>query len=143
MSNRLQVTSASAGTPIHFTFEVNPYIYNPSDEAKTAQVDILQGAPVYQLPLFDNSQRIMEWSGILVDNSYLSATMTYFRSIEGEIRYFNFNDLESMNTRWPDAAVSASTATWKKARIITMKATYRPGGRLKYDKVSLILQPEL
>lgn len=135
---RLQVTSVLPG-PANFTFGINPNFYNPMDAANVNKVNILHGADCYQEQAFDSRVRTMSWSRIPVNNTDMDEIITYFRGIEGEIRYFDFNDIATLNYRWP---TEASSADWNKAQIITIKTTPAVGGSLIYDKVELLLQPE-
>ena len=133
---RIRVSSASSGTPVHFTFPSNPREYEASDEANVSQTEVLHGSSVWQKKAWDDRVRILRWKGNPVDSSYVSSIYTYFKSIEGSIRYFDFRDLDSINLRWP------ISDTWKKARIISIKASYRQGGSLIYDNLELWIAPE-
>jgi len=135
---RIQVTSVLPG-PANFTFGVNPSIYNPVDAADVEKIDILHGSDCYQERAFDSRVRTMTWVRFPMDNAALSDIINYFRPLEGEIRYFDFNDIQIANYRWP---IEASSADWKKAQIVTIKTTPASGGNLIYDKVELLLQPE-
>ena len=137
--NRIEVSSSNSG-PSNFTFNVNPVIYDGVDEAFVSSLDILHGSNVYQKKVWDDRIRTFRWSGNPVDATYMTPIVNYFRSIEGEIRYFNFRDLDSINTRWDTA--NAVDDDWKKARVITLRTKARPGGSLIYEYVEVKLQPE-
>lgn len=137
--NRIEVSSSSIG-PSDYTFTVNPSIYDPVDEAYVAENEVLHAPSVFQKMCYDGRIRVMTWQNHEVGWSDISSTVTYFRSVEGEIRYFNFKDLDSINMRWD--TVGLDSASWKKARVITIKTKPRPGGKLVYESVQLSLQPE-
>lgn len=141
MPTRIGVSSSSAGGPANYTFDVNPSFYEASDKADITSVDILHGAPAHQKAAFDSRPRSFLWRGFEVDSTDISAVVTYLRSVEGKIRYFNFQDIVSINSRWPSDAV-ADDSDWKKCRILSLEIVYRPGGKLKYDTIKLTVQPE-
>ena len=131
----IQVSSSSGG-PTNFNCAVNPHIYDPEDSTPVSEFSVLHGPSIWQKQAFDARPRTLTWPGYLVTSSFVTGLATYFRSIEGKIRYFNFNDINNMNTRWP------SSSTWKKARIIKCEFKYKPGGLLTYENFSVIIQPE-
>jgi len=135
MPTRIQVSSSDSG-PANFTPSSNPYIYDPVDSPNTAKQRILHGADVHHKSAWDGRARTLTWQNNPVGGDYITDIETYFRSIEGEIRYFKFNDLDPMNDRWP------TSDTWKKARITGITATYKPGGTIKYASFSVKIQPE-
>lgn len=137
--NRIQVSSSDSG-PANFTFGVNPGQYDPVDEAFISSNDVLQGPTIYQRGLYDSRIRTLSWNGYEVNDSSITSIVDYFRSIEGEIRYFNFQDLDDINERWDTSY--ATDPDWKKARVITLKTKPMPGGRLRYEYVQVLLQPE-
>lgn len=139
--NRIEVSSSENGTPVDFTFPVNPTIYDPVDEAYVAENSVLHGPSIYQNKSYDSRNRTMEWKGHEVGWDDITEVVTYFRSIEGELRFFNFKDLDDINLRWDTSYTD--TAEWKKARVITIKTKPRPGGKLIYEYVKLSLQPEI
>lgn len=140
MPSRIQVSSADSG-PQNYTFLVNPYIYDAQDKANTAKLDVLHGASIYQKRAFDSNPRIMTWMGFEVGNIAMDSVVDYFRSIEGEIRWFDFRDLDDINERWDTTYLSS--ASWKKARIISVDVKYARGGKLKYEKIDVTIQPEI
>ena len=133
---RIQISSAASGTPVHFTLSSNPNEYTAEDSPNQATFNVLHGANITHVKSYDSRSRSLIWRGNLVNSENIDPIQDYFRSIEGEIRYFNFRDLDDINERWP------STDVWKKCRIIGIKAKYRPGGRLQYDSLTLKIQPE-
>ena len=134
MPLRIQVSSSDSG-PSNFNFGVNPSFMDAADEANIAKFPVLHGSDVHQSKAFDSRPRIMRWEGFPTSNTDMNGIVDYFRSIEGQIRYFNFQDLDEINQRWPSLVV------WNKARIITIKIKYRKGGKLKYDSVELVIEP--
>ena len=137
--SRIEVSSSSSG-PKNYTFPVNPFIYDAKDKANVVKMDTLHGAPIYQKKQFDYNQRIMTWKGFEVGNDAMDSVIDYFRSIEGELRWFNFQDLDAINERWDTAY--AVDDSWKKARVISVDIKYDKGGKLKYENVNVIIQPE-
>lgn len=135
MPNRILISSSDSG-PANFTFGINPSFYDPVDDAYVAEIDMLFAPSVHQRRGFDGRLRTLIWSGYKMDNVNMSAIVEYLRSIEGEIRYFNFQDIDDLNDRWP------SSDTWKKTRVIRIKIQYKSGGQLKYEKIELKIQPE-
>lgn len=135
MPARIEVSSAAAG-PAHYIFNVNPSVYEASDDVLIFEHSVLHGPSIWQKGQFDGRVRTMSWSGFPVAHASISPLVTYLRSVQGLLRYFNFKDLDSINEGWP------VSDTWKKARIINFTLRYRPGGQLKYDKIDLLIQPE-
>lgn len=134
-AKRITVSSCSSG-PANFIFGVNPSFYNPSDSSNINSVEVLHGASIIQKQRYDNRPRIMKWSNFPFSNNNLLKIVNYFNSIKGNVRYFNFNDMNDMNYRW------ISTATWKKAKVVDLRCIYKEGGDLVYDTVELHIQPE-
>jgi len=139
---RIQVSSSSAG-PSNKTMQVNPYMFDSVDRENLVEKEILHGASVYQKVSLDFRKRTLTWYGAPVSDTNLTDVVDYFKSIKGEIRYFYFGDISSMNDTWPSGAETVSSASWKKARIIDLSVVYKPGGRIEYDKIELFIQPEL
>jgi len=136
---RIQVATASSGTLTSLgSFPSNPCYYDPKDEADVTELKVLHGSSIWQKRSWDDRIRVLRWEGNLVSSSYVSSLYTYFKSIEGKVRWFHFNDIATINLRWP----TASTTNWKKARVITVKAIYTKGGSLKYDTLEIWIQPE-
>jgi len=136
MTLRIQVSSSSAGTPVNYTFSSNPKMYDSKDELNAVAMPVLHGSTIYQKRGWDDRPRVLKWENNDVESIYISGLVTYFRSIEGQIRYFNFRDINSINYRWPVAG------TWKKARIVNIRTSLRPGGILRYDYVEIWISPE-
>jgi len=134
--NRMQLSSSSGGSPVNYTFASNPREYDPKDEAYVSSLQVLHGSAIYQKRSWDDRPRILKWTSNEVTSSYISGLVTYFRSIEGQIRYFNFRDLDSINYRWP------SSSAWKKARVVNVRTNPREGGSLKYEYVEIWIVPE-
>lgn len=137
--NRIEVSSASTG-PVNFICPVNPYVYDPVDEANISENPVLHGPSVHQVKSSDNRIRTLSWDRFEVSDDNISSIIDYFRSIEGEIRYFNFMDLDDINERWDTNGLD--DADWKKARIITLKTKPMAGGKLRYEYVQVLIQPE-
>lgn len=140
--NRLQVSSAYTG-PANFICAVNPYEFDPQDSSQYSAVEVLHGAPSYQVSYFDNRVRTLTWPAYELSSNNITNLVTYFRSIKGEVRYFDFQDISSLNNSWPTTAVSTANSDWKYARIIDLDIKYKPGGKLRYESLNLILQPEV
>jgi len=140
--NRILVSSSNAMTPIHLTFGVNPSFYDAQDKTYVSKVDILHRPDLYQRGAFDDRIRTLRWVGYDVDKTEIEELTTYFRSIEGEIRYFKFDDLSLVNTAWPSSAVSVIDSRYKKARVITIDSSYKPGGKFAYNNIDLKIKPE-
>lgn len=136
MASRIQVSSAASGSPVNFTFSSNPNEYLAEDSPPTSTFEVLHGANITHKNSFDSRSRSLIWRGNLVGSEFIDPIVVYFRSIEGEIRYFNFLDLNSINLRWP------GSDTWRKARILGILAQYRKGGRLQFDSLTLKIAPE-
>lgn len=134
---RIQIASASNGSPVRYTLQANPFFYDAQDSRFISEFTDNNGDYIYNTNGFDSRVRILRWETYKVGSQYIASTIGYFRSVEGQIRYFNFNNMSSANGRWDTAR-----PTWKKARVINVKATYRPGGALQYDNVEVLLQPE-
>lgn len=137
--NRIEVSSSSTG-PSDYTLPINPFTYDPVDEANIAENSVLHGPAVYQENYSDNRIRTLTWDSFEVSDTDIRSIVQYFRSIEGEIRYFNFKDLDNINERW--ITDDLDDADWKKARVITLKTKPMPGGKLRYEYVQILLQPE-
>jgi hypothetical protein len=135
---RIQISSASNGSPVHYTLVANPSFYDAQDSRYIGAFPSSNGDYVYHTKGFDNRIRVMRWESYEVTSRYVASTEAYFRSIEGAIRYFNFNDVSSANVRWTTSAATS----WKKARVVAVKSSYKSGGRLAYDHFELHLQPE-
>ena len=138
--NKIQVSSSSPEGPANYTFNVNPSIYKVGKSAHIIDSDIAPSFYFFQSQSFDYIPRSFIWTNYDVTHTSMAAVVTYFRSIEGQTRYFNFKDINSMNVWW-DTAYTAS-ASWKKARVIALNIDYKKGGRLKYEQVELVIQPE-
>ncbi len=132
---RIQVSSSSTG-PYNFQCEINPVEYDPSDSFNISGFATINTPSVYQYKCFDSRIRELKWDKFAVSTSSISSIYDYFRSVEGQIRYFNFKDLDDINLGWPNSD------TWKKARVISLKSEYQKGGKLKYDSMILSIQPE-
>jgi hypothetical protein len=132
---RLQISSASGGSPINYTVPINPTFYDAKDEPNTREIEVLHGARIWQKPLYDNRVRIFKWENLDVSNIRFFNMFTYLRSIEGQVRYFNFRILDDINPRWPSAL------TWKKVRIINAVFAYNKGGTLR-TSLELHFKPE-
>jgi len=139
--NRVEVSSAYTG-PANYNLPVNPYTYEAVDDDDVNAVEVLHGAASYQKAYFDDRTRMLIWPAYEMSNTSIDSVVTYFRSIKGETRYFNFQDIADMNDNWPTTAVSTSDATWKYARIINLKVKHRSGGKLRYNTIELVVQPE-
>ena len=136
MAARIQISSAASGSPVAFTLSSNPNEYFAEDSPDQATFQVLHGANIIHKKSFDNRARSFVWKGNFVTDTFIAPIDTYFRSIEGKIRYFNFLDMDDINKRWP------SSDTWKKLRIIGIEAVYKSGGRLQYSSFKLMVQPE-
>jgi len=134
--NRVQVSSSDSG-PYNFRFQVNPMVYDPQDSNDVSSLNSVHGSNHHQKPLFDDRVRTLEWVNTPMSNVKLDNVVDYFRSIVGEIRYFNFKDIDDINSRWP------SSSDWKKTRIIGLDIRYKEGGSLVYSSVKLKIQPEI
>jgi len=139
---RLEISSAYTG-PANYTCPVNPNIFNPEDSTQLSRLEILHGAPSWQTKYYDDRHRELVWPAYKMDNVNMSAVVTYFRSVKGEVRYFHFKDIADMNLNWPATAVSTSDSNWKYARVVNMAIKYRPGGNLRFDEIRVTLQPEV
>lgn len=133
--NRVLVSSSSSG-PQNFTFPSNPFIFDAQDETYVVPFETIDGNLIHHKRGWDGRLRTMTWRGNPVDSNFISGIDTYFRSIEGQVRYFYFQDLDSINKRWP------TNDSWKKARVIKVQASYKPGGSLRYEDFSILIQPE-
>jgi hypothetical protein len=133
--NRIEVSSSDSG-PANIIFGINPEYYDAVDNANVAKNPILHSGDVYQKLAYDGRVRTLKWGTNRVANTDMRGIVDYFRSIEGEVRYFDFQDTDDINERWP------TTDTWKKARVIEIKVKYKPGGSYKYDTIELVIQPE-
>jgi hypothetical protein len=138
---RIELSSSAVG-PAHYTFLANPHIYKASDVSKIARHDLLHQS-ISQGSCFDSDYRVLTWSSYNVSDSLISSMVTYLRSIEGKLRYINFNSISSCNAGWPSNAQNVSSASWKKARIVSIEAKYKSGGRVAYETLELTVQPEL
>ncbi len=132
--NRIQISSASNG-PCNYQLGLNPVYYDPVDYPNIVELKVLHGAPIHQ-KFTDFRIRTLQWENVTHDNTLFDSFIAYLRSIKGQIRYFNFKTLDDINDRWP------SSNTWKKARIVDLQIQYKPGGKLYYDSVKLLIQPE-
>jgi len=132
---RIQVANDDAGAGA-YTFAVNPSFFDTQDTPNINNFDSLYSGKIYSKLSFDNRVRFFTWEGFPVDRSDINSIIAYFRPKEGQIKYFNFQDLEEINERWP------TSDTWKKARIIAIETISRKGGKLVYETVTLRIQPE-
>ena len=134
MPIRLQFSSAASGAS-PYTVVYNPYFFDPKDEADIAPLEVLHGATIWQEVAADERHRFFRWENVPVATPY-STMRSYFKSIEGQIRYINFNNLQSMAYRWP------GLTTWNKARIVTIKTAPLAQGKLIYEYIELVVKPE-
>ena len=135
---RIQSSSdPGGGSPYEFTR--NPTDYLSQDDFNADKVDVLHGAPVWQRKKWDGRPRTFIWR-LVGATSTVNATdaqlIDEIRTWVGTVRYFNFNNLDRVNENWP------VSVTWKKCRIIDLKTNIREGGRLYYETVRLVIQPE-
>lgn len=140
--NRVEFSSSYAG-PANFICPANPYIYDPIDSSMLSSIDILQGASIHQESYFDNRLRSFVWPAYVMTSNNIISIVNYFRSIKGQNRYFNLKDIEDMNMNWPSLAVSTSDNNWKYCRIVNLDIKYKSGGKLRYDTITLYVQPEI
>jgi hypothetical protein len=133
---RIEVSSSSSG-PSNFVFKINPHNYDAQDSPQIEKLEVLHGSQIHQGKAIDDRVRVLTWDNIHLEDSNISNIVSYFRSTKGKIRYFNFNTLDPMNTRWPSSNI------WKKARVINLDIDYSPGGKLQYAYIKLYIQPEL
>jgi len=138
--NRILVSSVGDGT-FNYTFPVNPTFFDSQDSPEVYPIGVLHGGDIYQKSYFDGRPRTMLWKNQEVSDSDMVSLTTYLKSVEGEIRYFNFQDIESLENRWPNNAVGSDT-DYKKARVISLRISYKEGGALHYNTVELVIQPE-
>lgn len=134
---RLQVSND--GISASYTLESNPSFYDPRDYNDIVEYFDNTGELITfkkSKSQYSNEIRILRWSGYEVNSPFIATVESYFRSIEGQIKYFNFNDFEAMNDRWSDGT------TWKKARVIAVKTVPRKGSKLRFESLEVILQPE-
>ena len=136
---RVQISSAVSGSPINFTCKMNPFVYDPSDEPQIKKFEVLHGSNIWQKKLGDYQARVMRWENLLPSDTGIMNLLTYFRSIEGQTRYINFNDIEVFNKRWLD---NDTSTPWRKCRIVNTKSELRPGGRVLFDLFEVYLKPE-
>ena len=133
---RVQVSSAAGGSPVALTFVTNPRAYEAQDSTFVSTFETLHGSPINQNRAWDGRPRTLTWKANEVGSANIEPIDTYFRSIEGKIRYLNFGTMDDINLGWPN------TDTWKKLRVISVRAKYREGGKLKYDSFAIVVQPE-
>lgn len=131
---RIQFSSSASG-PASKTLLVNPSQFDSEDSNPIAEFPTIQGPIIYQKKTFDNRPRTLRWTGFPVSNTAMDDVVTYCKSIEGQVRYINFRDIDSMSERWPNFQ------TWNKTRVVDIRIVYRPGGALKYDTVEVIIIP--
>lgn len=136
---RIEVSSSSAGAA-NLTFGVNPVEYDPNDSFNIFGFNSINMPTVYGYRPHDSRERKLRWDRFSVSSADINQINDYFRSIEGQIRYFNFRDMDNINKGWDIQHLSS--ASWKKARIISMRSEYQKGGKLKYDIMELTIQPE-
>jgi len=134
--NRIQVSSSDAG-PYNFKFGVNPTVYDAQDSNRVSFLSSLHGSDIYQKERFDNKDRTLGWLNFPIADLKIDGIINYFRSIKGETRYFNFHNMDVINSRWP------SSEYWKKARVIGVDIKYKEGGALVYNRVDVKLKPEM
>jgi len=139
--NRIEVSSAYTG-PANYTLPVNPYTFDAVDSEDITAVEVLHGAASHQKAYFDDRPRILIWPAYEMSQTSISSVVTYFRSIKGKTRYFNFKDIASMNLNWPTTAVSTANSDWKYGRVLNLSIKHRSGGKLRYDTIELSVQPE-
>lgn len=135
MPDRIQVSSSASG-PANFTFPTNPTFYDAQDSPLNSLFETLHGTAITHNRAWDGRERVLTWNGNEVGDATIASLDTYFRSVEGEFRYFNFLDIDDLNTRWP------VDDTWKKARIMGLSATYKTGGKLRINSLSIKIRPE-
>lgn len=119
-----------------FVFGVNPSEYDSVDSYSSEVLQPIHGTQIHQQMAYDNRERTMKWKGFPYGHDPLEDIIDFFKDAEGQVKYFDFQDLEPINERWP------TVSTWKKARILSMRVKPRSGGQLVYDEVELIIQPE-
>jgi hypothetical protein len=138
---RIQVSSASTGTsPV--TLAHNPSLYEAEDSVYASDYEDGYGYAVYEKLKWDDRTRILRWEGYRVGSTAIAGIVNYFRSIEGQIRWFNFKDIGNFGTMNPRWSTSAASGSWKKARVVAVKSEYMPGGAFRYDNFEVFLQPE-
>ena|SRR4030067_641242 len=137
--NRIQVSYQTGGAGTTYSFKINPRIYESADLPNQNRIQILHGAGALQKRAWDDRPRTLVWRGNLASSevdSVFSKQLASVKPWEGTIKYFRFNDLDTINIRWP------TSVAYKKARVIGVEVEPMEGGRLRYQEVRLIIQPE-
>lgn len=136
---RIQSTTNPSGAA-PYTFPYDPTSYDSQDSQNANQVELLHGSMAWQRKAWDSRPRTMLWRLIgatsTVDGIGRSQMADYMRAWPGQIRYFNFQNLNRINHGWP------TTDVWKKARVVDLIKVVRPGGELRYETLELVLVPE-
>lgn len=133
---RLQVSSSSTG-PANYTLEANPIFYNPEDSVAYTNYELGDGSNVCTRMFWDDRIRVMRWEKYPVGSTFIATVTAYFRSVEGQVRYFNFQNIASIENR-----LSTAYSSWKKVRIINAKSVYMPGGSIRFESFEVSIQPE-
>lgn len=131
--NRIQISDTSAGTGER-TFFRNPSYVDFQDTENHNSIPILHGAQAWHDSAWDDRPRELVWD--IVDFEVASAFISSAKAWKGSVRWFNFRDLDDINTNWP------VNNTWKKARVLDASGKIRKGGALVYETFTMILQPE-
>ena len=132
---RLHISSSVSGSPVNYVVPINPVFYDPKDETDVEPLEVLHGASIWQKPPNDYRVRMLRWENLDVVRTSFYNLGNYLRSVEGQIRYFRFYELDDLNTKWPNAN------TWKKVRIVSADFKYNPGGKLVMN-LELRFKPE-
>ncbi len=131
--DRIQISDYSDGdSPT--TLPLNPFRVDFQDTENQTSIEVLHGSRVWQQRKWDDRPRELVWVN-LVATTY-SNFISSLQSGKGDIKYFNFKDLDEVNRNWP------TVDTWKKARIIDAFTKVSQGGRLVYSSFTLVIQPE-
>lgn len=137
--NRIQVSTNASGTGDLFTFPINPQDVDLQDSYDIVGIDTLDGSKVYQQSVFDSRPRKLIWKGVSGHSGAslnVEAMVASVRSWIGEVRYFNFRDLNIINATWPVAN------NWKKCRVVDLKGKMKEQSYYVYSSLELTIQPE-
>jgi len=130
--NRVQFKDTPTAATI-FTFSLNPVFVDFKDDNLSNIAQVLDGGAVIQGAYFDGRPIELTWKNIPVDFQNFSSMIASLWAFKGSIKYANYADID----------YRSDATTWNKVLVGNLEKKLAPGGKLKYDSVTLSLFPQL
>lgn len=102
-----------------YTVPINPNFFDPVDNDEYQLLNPIDGSPIRVTTTFDSRVRILRWPAYPVDNSTFMGLVSELNSYNGQNKRINLGDIDD-----------AFSYGWRNIKVIDVKTTLNPGGRL-------------